>query len=296
MKTVAFAVTLGCSLALAGTSLADDSWDSPASAPQDPQRAAFFKQLSELKWIKGPTRVQMFGNSNLSVPADYLFLEPEETAKLETLTHNLSGGTQYFFAPRDLHWEVFFSFSGDGYVKDDDKIDADKLLKNITDNTIESNKARRERGWDEMTVVGWQTAPHYDTDSHRLEWAIDGKDLKTNTVVVNFNTRLLGRGGVMSAVLITDPDTLSASITDFKATLAGFEYTPGQRYAEYKPGDKIAKYGLAALVTGGAAAIAVKTGFWKVIVTAVVAGWKFIAAAAVALFSGIAKRFKRRDS
>jgi uncharacterized membrane-anchored protein len=99
----------------------------------------------------------------------------------------------------------------------------------------------------------------------------------------------------MSAVLITAPDSLSAAITDFKGTLTGFEYVPGKRYAEYKPGDKIAKYGLAALVTGGAAAIAVKTGLWKVIVTAAVAGWKFIAAGAVALFGAISRRFKRKS-
>ena len=147
-----------------------------------------------------------------------------------------------------------------------------------------------------MEVIGWQTPPHYDAATHRLEWAVSGKDLKTNSAVVNFNTRVLGRGGVTSAVLIARPDDLTAATNDFKSTLAGFEYAPGQRYAEYKPGDKVAKYGLAALITGGAAAIAVKTGLWKVIVGGLVAGWKFVAAAAVALFTGIARRFKRKST
>jgi uncharacterized membrane-anchored protein len=120
--------------------------------------------------------------------------------------------------------------------------------------------------------------------------------MKSNAAVVNFNTRVLGRGGVMSAVLIAGPDGLSAATEEFKSTLAGFEYVSGQRYAEYRPGDKVAKYGLAALVTGGAAAIAVKTGLWKVIVGAAVAGWKFIAAAAVAVFGAIAKRFRRKSA
>jgi len=189
---------------------------------------------------------------------------------------------------------VFFSYSDDGYVKDDEKIDAAALLKNIEENTVAGNKMRRDRGWDEMQVVGWQTAPHYETQTNRLEWAIDGKNLRTNDVVVNFNTRILGRGGVMSAVLVSSPENLDDAIADFKSTLTGFEYLPGKRYAEYKPGDKIAKYGLAALITGGAAAIAVKTGLWKVILGGLVAGWKFIAAAAVAIFGGLARRFKRK--
>ena len=100
----------------------------------------------------------------------------------------------------------------------------------------------------------------------------------------------------MSVVLISDPQDLSAATDEFKSTLAGFSYSAGQRYSEYKPGDKVAKYGLAALVTGGAAAIAVKTGLWKVIVGALAAGWKFIAAAFVALFGGLARRFKSKTT
>ena len=219
-----------------------------------------------------------------------------ETAKLETITHNLGGGTEYFFAPEDLHWSSHFTFKDDGYVKDNEKIDATDLLQSIKESTTAGNKIRRERGWDEMEVVGWQTPPHYETQTNRLEWAVTGKDLKSGGVIVNFNTRILGRGGVMSAVLIAEPEDLSAATNDFKTALSGFSYSPGQRYAEYKPGDKIAKYGLAALVTGGAAAIAVKTGLWKVILGAAVAGWKIIAAAFVALFGGIVRLFRRKAS
>jgi uncharacterized membrane-anchored protein len=118
--------------------------------------------------------------------------------------------------------------------------------------------------------------------------------MKSGQTVVNFNTRILGRGGVMSAVLVTEPDAMTAATTDFKSTLAGFDYTQGQRYAEYKPGDKVAEYGLAALVTGGAAAIAVKTGLWKVILGGLVAGWKFIVAGVVAAMSAARKFFKRK--
>jgi uncharacterized membrane-anchored protein len=293
MKPVIAAVVIGCSLvAVALPCIAEEQ---PAPSQED-ANTAFRKQLSELKWIRGPKQVQLFGNSTLEVPAGYVFLNPTDTAKLETITHNIGGGTEYFLAPEDLHWGAHFSFKDDGYVKDDEKIDAAALLQSIKDNTAAGNKIRRERGWDEMEVIGWQAPPHYDTQTNRLEWAVSGKDLKSSTEVVNFNTRILGRGGVMSAVLIADPQNLTAATDDFKTTLSGFTYSAGQRYAEYRPGDKVAKYGLAALVTGGAAAIAVKTGLWKVIVGGLVAGWKFVAAAVVAVFGGIARRFKRKTA
>jgi len=290
MKPVIVALALGCMLMCAGLSsaVADDQ------AGNDQDRSTIRKQINELQWIHGPQQVQLFGNSTFSVPEGYVFLNPADTAKLEAITHNIAGGTEYFLAPRDLHWGAHFSFKDDGYVKDDETINAPSLLQSIKDGTASANKIRRERGWDEMEVVGWQTPPHYETQTNRLEWAVIGKDLKSSSEVVNFNTRILGRGGVMSAVLIADPQDLSAATDEFKSTLAGFAYVPGQRYAEYRPGDKVAKYGLAALITGGAAAIAVKTGLWKVIVGAAVAGWKVIAAACVALFGGLMRRFKRK--
>jgi uncharacterized membrane-anchored protein len=275
----------GALLAMAGSGIADEQ-----------STASLRQQLEALHWIHGPEHVQLFGNATFEVPPGYVFLNPEDTAKLETITHNLSGGTEYFFAPEDLHWGAHFSYRDDGYVKDDEKIDAAALLTDIKDGTEASNKIRRERGWDEMAVLGWQVPPHYDPKTNRLEWAVIGKDLTSNTEFVNFNTKILGRGGVTSALLTSDPAGLAAATDEFKSTLVGFDYVAGQRYAEYKSGDKIAKYGLAALITGGAAAIAVKTGLWKVILGAAVAGWKFIAAAFVALFGGIMRRFKKNNT
>src|SRR5882757_7494440 len=186
MKLVA-ALALGCLMSAALPSVAEDQ--------PPPEQNSVRKQISELKWIRGPQQVPLFGNSTLDLPAGYVFLNPAETAKLETITHNIGGGTEYFLAPEDLHWGAHFSFKDDGYVKDDEKIAAPSLLQSIKDGTAAANKIRRERGWDEMEVVGWQTSPHYETQTNRLEWAVTGKDLKSNVEVVNFNTRILRRRG-----------------------------------------------------------------------------------------------------
>ena len=293
MQSLITGLLLGTLLIASGPCTAADD---TSSSSQDGATSAFQKQLNELQWIRGPQHVQLFDNSAFDVPAGYVFLNPAETEKLQTITHNIGGQKEYFFGPRDLHWGAYFHFSADGYVKDGEQINADSLLESIKKNTEEGNKQRREHGWDEMTVTGWQTPPSYDTQTKHLEWAILAKDDKTNNDIVNFNTRILGRGGVTSVVLVAAPATLGTSISEFKSSLAAFDYLPGQRYAEYKPGDKIAEYGLAALITGGAAAIAVKTGFWKVIVGALVAGWKFILAGAVAVSAGLKKWFKRKTT
>ena len=102
---------------------------------------------------------------------------------------------------------------------------------------------------------------------------------------MNFNTRLLGRHGVTAATLVADPATLDPAITEFKRVLAGFNYNEGETYTDMREGDKMAEYGLAALIAGGGAAIAAKSGLLKSL-------WKILAAAGIAVAAWVGKIFK----
>ena len=100
----------------------------------------------------------------------------------------------------------------------------------------------------------------------------------------------------MSATLVSDPTSLSRDVVDFKRSLEGFTYVSGEKYSEFKSGDKIAAYGLGALIVGGAAALATKKGFWGVIAAFFAAFWKLIAGVAIALLAWIGSIFKRKNS
>lgn len=78
---------------------------------------------------------------------------------------------------------------------------------------------------------------------------------------------------MMSALLVSDPTTLNTDLKDFHSALFNLTFDPGQTYSEFRAGDKVAEYGLAALVVGGAAAVAMKAGagFFKVIGIAILA-------------------------
>ena len=62
----------------------------------------------------------------------------------------------------------------------------------------------------------------------------------------------------------------------FNGMIGGYTYSPGFKYAEWRSGDKVAAYGLTALVAGGAGVALAKSGllvkFWKLIVVGVGAG------------------------
>ena len=85
-------------------------------------------------------------------------------------------------------------------------------------------------------------------------------------MVVNYNTRLLGRRGVMTVSLVVDPNQVAATVPAFNDLLKSYSFNSGQGYAEFRAGDKIAKYGLTALVAGGAGAVAAKNRFAQMVV------------------------------
>ncbi|MBI5433826.1 MAG: DUF2167 domain-containing protein [Planctomycetes bacterium] len=215
--------------------------------------------------------------ATIEVPAGFVFTDGDNTRKVLEATQNIPGGREVgLFAPESFEWWVVFDFDESGYVKDDEKdeLDADAMLEQMQEATLAGNEERRRRGLDEHELLGWVVPPQYNSETQNLEWAFSIKS-SSGGVSVNHNTRLLGRKGVMEVTLVCGPDDLEKSLPAFRERLEGFSYISGERYSEYTSGDKIAAYGLTALVAGGAGVLAVKTGlfakFWKVIVAGVVA-------------------------
>lgn len=219
--------------------------------------------LRKLAWQAGPADGKIADKAVVKLPAEYVFLDAPNTARFLELMGNPPPRTDHFtLAPKSLDWFAVFSFDPVGYVKDDEKIDADALLASIRESDEPANKERKRLGMNALYTDGWQVPPHYDAATKRLEW---GMRLRTdrNEHIVNYTSRLLGRTGVMSAVLVSDPKSLASDTAEFKNVLRGFDYVGGEKYAEFKPGDRIAEYGLAALIVGGAAAAAAKSGLLK---------------------------------
>ena len=241
--------------------------------------------VPELGWVNGPGDVSIGGIATVGLPAAFTYLDSEDTAALMELFQNPQNENEYFVGPQDLRWWAVFSFEDMGYIKDDEEIDADELLASLREANDYGNEERRSRGWPELTIIGWEYQPFYEKDSNRLAWAIRAES--EGQEIVNYNTRLLGRRGVMSATLVAAPEELDASVKEFNHMLTGFNYDEGHRYADWVPGDKVATYGLAALVAGGAAAAVAKSGAFKGL-------FKMIAVGVAAAFAAVSGWFKRR--
>lgn len=263
----------------------------PAAAPLQAQD----NPLEALAWQIGPTDATIGTVATIHVPEGYVFLGAEDTRKLMELMENIPREHEYVFAPDDLNWYAVFEFSEVGYVDDDETIDAQSLLDTVTAGNEQGNIERQKRGWSTMTIMGWRFQPRYDKQSNLLEWALVAKEDASNSETINYNTRLLGRSGVMEVVLAADPKDLDAAVAAFKNAIGGFKFVSGQQYADYREGDRVAEFGLAALIAGGAAAVATKKGFWAAIVTFFVAAKNFLIAIVIGAIVWVKSLFKRKS-
>lgn len=193
------------------------------------------------------------------------------------------------FAPMgDNSWAVTVEFKDDGYVKDEefDSMDFDKVLKEMIEGSKEASKARIAEGYGKMELTGWANKPRYDKGSHKLYWA-KRFDVDDEVEGLNYDIRVLGRHGYFELSLISDMNNLAGIESHIPEILGMVDFTDGNRYADYKAGDKTAAYGVAALVTGGVLA---KSGFFKVLLLGLAKFAKVGIVAVFALFAVI-RRF-----
>lgn len=247
--------------------------------------------LDKIKWQQGPCISSLGNEAEIRIPAGYVFANAEDTKVLMEAMHNIPSDSEIgFVAPSTLEWFLVFEFSDVGYIKDDEKssLDADAMLKSIKAGNEAGNKEKAKHGWETLDLVGWQLPPRYNLETHNLEWAT--KFSSKEEIAVNWNTRLLGRSGVMSVTLVSGEDQLQQILPEYNKLLDGFSYKTGHRYAEFRQGDKIAQYGLTALVVGGAATVAAKAGLFKYIGKFLV----LIFVAIAAFFKGIWDKFTKK--
>lgn len=253
-------------------------------------------QEFEISWVEGPATVDLGNNlAEVSIDENYIFANADDTQLIMEQAGNIVSNNEVgLILPiaEDADWFIVFEYEAIGYVKDDEKdsIDADAILESIKAGTEEANKIKAEKGIPALNIIGWYEEPHYDEKTHDLTWTIlaDTEENGEKYQLVNYNINVLGRTGYMSVVLVADPTTLDSIKPELEAILSTFSYKQGKKYTEFKEGDKIAEYGLTALVAGGVGAAAAKMGLFQILAKYA----KIIFLAVIAFFGALWKKIK----
>src|SRR5687767_58176 len=198
----------------------------PALA-QDASEGGEQSPFAQLDWHEGPRDEDIASKATLHTTESVAFLDEDNSRSFLQLTGNIPEDDNYIIVSSEdgSDWWATFTFNPSGYVRDNEKIDADELLSTLKESDGPANEYRRELGLGELHTVGWVVPPHYDTATRRLEWGLKLRSDEGESV--NYTVRLLGRTGVMNATLVTDQETIEKDVVAFKRSLDGFRFNTG---------------------------------------------------------------------
>lgn len=283
------------------TSDSEEVSDSSEEA-MSPELMKMLNVLGSLQYKSGEIEIGN-GIAKVTVPEGFKFLEAKDAqAVLSDLWQNppdpdilglmVPDSINFFDASS---WAITYSYQEDGHVKDDDAADTDydELLEQMKEETNAANEERAKQGYEKVTLIGWAQQPFYDKATHKLHWAKEANFEGDSTNTLNYNIRMLGRKGVLVMNVISGMDNLSLVKSKMNDVLASTNFTAGSRYEDFDSSvDKIAEYGIGALVAG---AVLAKTGLLAKIGIILLKGWKIIALAIVGLGALFRKKFMKKS-
>jgi uncharacterized membrane-anchored protein len=241
--------------------------------------------------------------ATLHLGEKYRYLDAGETNKLLVAWGNYGDdSTQGAIVPADVDpmadsgWAVILTYIDEGHIDDADAadIDYDDMLKDMKEGTEGNNEARKEAGFEAVHLVGWAESPRYDAATKKLYWAkeLDFEGSPAHTL--NYDVRILGREGVLSMNAVASMNQLQQIRTEMRPLIDTAEFNEGYRYAEFNSKtDRMAEYGLGALIAG---TLAAKAGLFAKLGVFLLAFKKFIIIGLVAVGGLLAKLFgKKKD-
>jgi uncharacterized membrane-anchored protein len=293
------AAAAGAAVFIASFSPTSFAQDAKPEASADAGKAVWAAAGAAM--VHGPNTVTLKDQAQLALPAGYGFVPPKEGAAVMDLLGNQTDERfigLIFPEAEESSWFVTMDYEPSGYIKDDDAKDwdADELLQNLKDGTEAGNEHRREMGVSEIQVTRWVERPAYDAQTHRLVWSAEAREKggQDTDPTVNYNTYVLGREGYVSLNLITNSSTVEADKPSVHALLAAVNFNDGKRYGDFNSStDKVAAYGLAALIGGLAVK---KLGLIGVILAFGAKFAKLIVVGVAAAGGAVAKFFKGRNA
>lgn len=291
-------------LAIAVTAIAPAWADQPAN-PASSQGMTKEQFLASLKFQNGKIKLPG-GIATLDLPPSFRYLGPDDAEKVLVDAWGNPPGhkTLGMIFPADVSplspqgWGVVITYLDDGHVKDDDanKIDYNGLLKKMEKNSADTDKERTKQGYPSLLLTGWAEPPHYDSMTHKLYWALNLKSGDNTEHTLNYKIRVLGRKGVLVLNAVAGMTQLPLIKGEMQKVIGFTDFTPGNRYADFNSKtDKVAEYGVAALVAG---AVAAKMGLFAKLIALVIAAKKLVIVGFLAVVAGIRKMLglKKRET
>jgi len=190
--------------------------------------------------VHGPRQMPLAGGATLMIPKGFIYCD-SACNRVVRGAKGVSSDDQILLIADDGNWNSIVKFVEGGHVRDSDAIVPEQILPHLIAADERGNVIARARGLPEGHTLAWALTPRYDVETRRLEWSAmrDYAGLReANHVVV-----ILGRSGYFTFETRSDT-SLDEKRAKLAPILAGFKIAPGHRYEDFRPGDKVAPYGI----------------------------------------------------
>lgn len=231
--------------------------------------------------VEGPVSVALRDEARLDLAADMVFVpRPAADGLMNMWGNTVDEAFVGLVLPTDdAPWFVTIDYVESGHIADGEarEWDTDELLESLRAGTREGNDWRASQGFAPIEVTGWIEQPQYDEAQRHLVWSAGVREIgapSSDQDSVNYNTYVLGREGYLSMNLVTSRADIDSEKAIARGLLQATRFNPGRGYDDFDPGsDRVAAYGLAALVGGIAAK---KLGLLAVAAAFLVKAWKLV--------------------
>ena len=189
-------------------------------------------------------------NSAFKLSEGFALLRGDAARRFDFLTQGMEDSdTEALIYNQDTEIQMIFNYSPSGYVSLDDwsDLDADELLKQISENTEKGNAQRTQHNFSSLKIGGWIQKPRLNRENNSVSWVfdvIDGEEKYVNAISIK-----LGRKGYETITWVSSYENYLKSMDLMGSLVDQQTFNKGYRYADYSIGsDKLAAFGIASLV------------------------------------------------
>lgn len=199
---------------------------------------------STVNWISGPQTMSVGTYADIQVPQGYRWVDGQAArAVLEGQNNPVPDDLIGVLVPDSGKWWAVVEFAPAGYLKDAKEFSSPVAVK-YAETALNDQRARQ--GLSSISSLDWQSKPVYDGLAHTLTWSLQVQTASSKAL--DERLVMLGRHGILQITAVQPYPFTDAPF--MKGLASDVSFKDGERYTDYQTGDKIARIGMAELITG----------------------------------------------
>ena len=222
---------------------------------------AYWDKVDALDWKEGPLTINHTNQGKVKLKKGEVALINDDAKQIMYWINGVQF-TSTLYITTDYSSYTDYRYVNEGYVKLDDwkDVNADKFIKQLRDDSKESNKIRAENNMPTVERMEWITEPTLDRLKNSVYYALDVY-FSDGESSVNASLLLLGRHGYTEVSYTGEPNYFRENKeTILTHIVENYSFVEEKKYSNFTTGDKVAAAGIGGLLAASLGIKAFKAG------------------------------------